>query len=403
VAVVFVDVDHFKLVNDSLGHSAGDDLLRQLARRLGRCTRAGDTVARFGGDEFVLVCDDVTDAEEAVAIGQRVRDVCDEAFPVDEQPMYVTVSCGIVVAGEGDTPVTLLRDADTAMYRAKERGRARIELFDAGLRSRATARLDMEIALRRALERGELRVEYQPILNMPADSLAAVEALLRWDHPDRGLVLPTEFIGAAEETGLIGAIGDMVLEQAIGQTASWRRNLPGAENLAVAVNISPRQLLSPDLLDRTTELLEAHGLPPQSLVLEITESAAMDDVDISVPLLRRIADTGIMLAVDDFGAGYSSLSRLKRLPVRMLKIDRSFVNGLGTDADDSSIVHAIVSLGQALHLVLCAEGVETQCQRDELARLGCDCAQGFLWSRSLSPSAFEYWFSRNRELAALRD
>jgi diguanylate cyclase (GGDEF)-like protein/PAS domain S-box-containing protein len=393
VAVVFVDIDHFKLVNDSLGHSAGDDLLRQLAHRLGGCTRAGDTIARFGGDEFVLVCEDVNDVAEATTIGERVGAVCDEPFDIDDQQMYVTVSSGIVVATEGDTPATLMRDADTAMYRAKERGRARSELFDPDLRSRATRRLDIELALRHALERHEFRLEYQPIVGLPGDLPSAVEALIRWDHPERGVVPPAEFVYAAEETGLIVPIGEWVLEQAIAQTAVWRRTLPGAERLLVAVNLSPRQLLSGDLLERALGALSAHGLSPDGLCLEITETAAMDDVDISVPLLRGFADAGIVLAVDDFGAGYSSLSRLKRLPVKLLKIDRSFVDGLGTDLDDSSIVHAIVSLGKALNLMLCAEGVETEEQRAELVELGCQTAQGYLWSKPLRPEEFEVWFS----------
>ena len=393
MAVVFVDIDHFKLVNDSLGHSAGDDLLRQLAHRLGGCTRAGDTIARFGGDEFVLVCEDVNDVAEATTIGERVGAVCDEPFDIDDQQMYVTVSSGIVVATEGDTPATLMRDADTAMYRAKERGRARSELFDPDLRSRATRRLDIELALRHALERHEFRLEYQPIVGLPGDLPSAVEALIRWDHPERGVVPPAEFVYAAEETGLIVPIGEWVLEQAIAQTAVWRRTLPGAERLLVAVNLSPRQLLSGDLLERALGALSAHGLSPDGLCLEITETAAMDDVDISVPLLRGFADAGIVLAVDDFGAGYSSLSRLKRLPVKLLKIDRSFVDGLGTDLDDSSIVHAIVSLGKALNLMLCAEGVETEEQRAELVELGCQTAQGYLWSKPLRPEEFEVWFS----------
>lgn len=396
VAVLFVDIDHFKLVNDSLGHAAGDDLLRQLAHRLEACTRAGDTIARFGGDEFVLVCEDVHDAEEATAIGARVREVCNEPFLIDDQLMYVTVSAGIVVATEGDTPATLLRDADTAMYRAKERGRARAELFDPALRSRTTRRLDIELALRHALDRGEFHLVYQPVVRLPDDVPVGVEALIRWDHPERGLLPPAEFVPAAEETGLIGPIGDWVLETAIEQTARWRRHLAGAEQLTVAVNLSARQLTSGDLVDRARDLLEASDLSPDALCLEITETAAMDDLEVTLPILRRIAESGIALAVDDFGSGHSSLSRLKRLPARLLKIDRSFVDGLGEDADDSSIVHAIVSLGLALDLLLCAEGVETADQRAVLVQLGCHTGQGYLWSKPLLPEEFEQWFGAAR-------
>lgn len=394
VAVLFVDVDRFKLVNDSLGHSAGDELLQQLGDRLEGCARSGDTVARFGGDEFVLVCEDVNGVPEAAVIGQRVLAVCDEPFFIANQEMYVTVSCGIIVAAEGDTPATLLRDADTAMYRAKEKGRARAEVFDADLRSRATRRLDIEVALRRALERGEFRLEYQPMVRLAGDETIAVEALIRWDHPERGVVPPLEFVKAAEDTGLIVPIGEWVLDQAVAQTATWRASLPGAEALRVAVNLSPRQLVSGTLLGHARRVLHAYGLPPEALCLEITESTAMDDIDVSIPLLQQVAELGVVVAIDDFGAGYSSLGRLKGLPVRMLKIDRSFVDGLGIDADDSSIVRAIVSLGQVLNLTLCAEGVETEGQRAELIKLGCQVAQGFLWSQPLSPEDFATWFTK---------
>ncbi len=392
VAVLFVDVDRFKLVNDSLGHAAGDDLLRQLGRRLSGCARGGDTVARFGGDEFVFVCEDIAGAEDAAAIGQRIGAVCDEPFTIQGQEMYVTVSCGIVLASSDDTPVTLLRDADIAMYRAKEKGRARAELFTAELRSRATRRLDIELALRHALDRGEFRVDYQPIVELPADRPVSVEALIRWEHPERGLIAPDEFVPAAEETGLIVPIGEWVLDRALAQLAQWRRTLPGAEELVMAVNLSPRQLMSGSLLAKARDALAAYDLPPGALCLEITESAAMDDVEFSLPMLQRIADSGIVVAIDDFGAGYSSLGRLKSLPVRTLKIDSSFVDGLGVEPDDSSIVRAIVGLGQALNIVLCAEGVETQVQRAELIGLGCQRAQGYLWSRPVCPEAFAAWF-----------
>ncbi|MHB1988505.1 MAG: sensor domain-containing protein [Acidimicrobiales bacterium] len=393
VAVLFVDVDRFKLVNDSLGHSAGDELLRQLARRVGGCARSGDSVARFGGDEFVLVCENVDGVTEATAIGQRIGAVCREPFLIESQEMYVTVSCGIVVASEGDTPATLLRDADTAMYRAKEKGRARAEVFDAELRSRTTRRLDIELSLRHGLAREEFYLEYQPIMQLPDEQVLCVEALIRWHHPERGLVLPGEFVKAAEDTGLILPIGEWVLDQAVAQVSRWRRTLPGAENLNVAVNLSPRQLVSSTLLGKIRDTLAAYGLPPDALCLEVTESTAMEDVEVSVPLLRRIADSGIVVALDDFGTGYSSLGRLKHLPVKVLKIDQSFVDGLGSEFDDTSLVHAIASLGQALNLMLCAEGVETDEQRAELVKLGCQLAQGFLWSPPLSPERFEAWFA----------
>jgi diguanylate cyclase (GGDEF)-like protein/PAS domain S-box-containing protein len=394
VAVLFVDVDHFKLVNDSLGHSTGDTLLVQLAGRLTRESRSGDTVARFGGDEFVMVCEEVTDAAEAERIGQRVLRLFDEPFLIAEQQLYVTVSTGIVVAPADATPITVLRDADAAMYQAKDRGRARTEMFDEALRHRAAKRLDVEMMLRRALERGEFRIIYQPIVSLPSDVPVGVEALLRWEHPERGTLSPTEFIPTAEETGLIVPIGAWVLQESLAELARWRRQLAGAGSLYVAVNLSPRQLLSGELLARCRDATSGNHLPADALCLEITEGAVMQDVDISVPILRKISDSGIRIAVDDFGAGYSSLSYLKRLPVSTLKIDRSFVDGLPHDVDDSAIVRAIVSLGHALSLELCAEGVETPAQRAELVGLGCHLGQGYLWAPAMGPEAFVEWYRR---------
>jgi diguanylate cyclase (GGDEF)-like protein/PAS domain S-box-containing protein len=398
VAVLFVDVDHFKLVNDSLGHSTGDSLLVQLANRLARESRAGDTVARFGGDEFVMVCEDVGDVHEAERIGQRVLRLFDKPFFIADQQLYVTVSTGIVVASPDATPITVLRDADAAMYQAKERGRGRAALFDEALRHRAAKRLDIEMMLRHALERGEFRLVYQPVVSLPGDMPVGVEALLRWEHPERGTLSPTEFIPAAEETGLVVPIGAWVLEEAVRQLATWRRQLPGGTNLFMAVNLSPRQLLSGDLLARCRDATAGQHIPADALCLEITEGAVMQDVDVSIPILRKISDSGIRIAVDDFGAGYSSLAYLKRLPVRTLKIDRSFVDGLPHDVDDSAIVRAIVSLGYALGLELCAEGVETPAQRAELVGLGCHLGQGYLWAPAVRPEAFAEWYRRRLNL-----
>ncbi len=394
IAVLFIDVDHFKLVNDSLGHATGDTLLLELAQRLRGETRPGDTVARFGGDEFVMVCEDVVDTEEAQRIGARISRMFEEAFMVGEQQLYVTVSTGIVLADASATPVTVLRDADAAMYKAKEGGRSRFELFHETLRHKAAKRLGIEMTLPRALERDELRLVFQPIVSLPSDLAVGVEALVRWDHPERGTLLPTEFIPAAEQSGLIVPIGAWVLERALRQLAVWQMQLPGADSLYVAVNLSPRQLLGSDILSSCRESLHHHRVPPSSLCLELTEGAVMADVEVSIPILKSLADSGIRLAVDDFGAGYSSLSYLKRLPVQMLKIDRSFVDGLGRDPDDSSIVRAIVSLGHTLNLQVCAEGVETTEQRAELVGLACPNAQGYLWSPPMRPEHFSEWYLR---------
>ncbi|MDA8264505.1 MAG: EAL domain-containing protein [Actinomycetota bacterium] len=394
VVVLFVDVDRFKLVNDSLGHATGDSLLVQVADRLARESRSGDTVARFGGDEFVMVCEDVVDTLEAQRIGERVLRLFDDPFFVADQQLYVTASTGIVVAATDATPVTVLRDADAAMYLAKERGRSRAEMFDEGLRHRAAKRLDIEIMLRHALERGEFRLTYQPVVSLPGNVPVGVEALLRWEHPERGTLSPNEFIPAAEETGLISAIGAWALETALAQVAGWRRLLPGADDLYVAVNLSPRQLLSGDLLARCQDAISQHRLPADALCLELTEGAVMQAVDMSVPILRKLSESGIRIAVDDFGAGYSSLSYLKRLPVSSLKIDRSFVDGIPHDSDDAAIVRAIVSLGYALGLEVCAEGVETPAQRAELVRLGCHLGQGYFWAPAMRPEAFADWHQR---------
>ncbi len=394
VAVLFIDADHFKVVNDSLGHTAGDALLVQLAHRLLRESRSGDTVARFGGDEFVMICEDVMDASEAEVIGARVARLLDEPFYIGDQQLYVTVSTGVVIPDEKATPTTVLRDADAAMYRAKEKGRARLEVFDETLRHRAARRLDLEVMLRHALDQEEFRLVFQPIVGLPAERPTAVEALVRWMHPERGLVPPTDFIPAAEETGLIVPLGAWVLDRALSQLAQWRKQVPGCGDLQLGVNLSPRQLLAGDLIARCSDAVAAYGLPPDCLCLEITEGTVMDDVDVSIPILRRVADLGIRVAVDDFGAGYSSLNYLKRLPVHTLKIDRSFVDGLGTDPDDSAIVRAIVSLGHALGLELCAEGVETDEQRRELVSLGCHRAQGYLFSPPIPPEHVSGWLVR---------
>jgi EAL domain-containing protein (putative c-di-GMP-specific phosphodiesterase class I) len=268
-------------------------------------------------------------------------------------------------------------------------------MFDEALRHRAAKRLDIEMMLRRALDRGEFRIAYQPVVSLPDEIPVGVEALLRWEHPERGTLSPTEFIPAAEETGLIVPIGAWVLDEAVAQLERWRQQLAGASHLFMAVNLSPRQLLSGDLLARCRDAISGHHIPSDLLCLEITEGAVMQDVDVSVPILRKISDSGIRIAVDDFGAGYSSLSYLKRLPVRTLKIDRSFVDGLPHDADDSAIVRAIVSLGYALGLELCAEGVETPAQRAELIALGCHLGQGYLWAPAMRPEAFNEWYQRH--------
>jgi diguanylate cyclase (GGDEF)-like protein/PAS domain S-box-containing protein len=396
VAVLLVGIDHFKRVNDSVGTAAGDRLLLQAARRMADGMRAHDTVARLSGDEFVLLCEGVEDVGHALLLSERLTNLFVAPFLLDDHEMYLTVSCGIRLATGSEPPEELLRDAEAALHVAKERGRARSEVFDESVRTRATGRVDLEAALRHAVERQEIKVAFQPIVHLPDETIVGVEALARWNRPGRGMVGPAEFIPIAEDIGLIGPLGENVLDAALEQVAAWRRDVPGWQSMYVAVNLSPRQLVETGLLERCQEGLARHHLEPDSLRLEVTESIVMDDAEFSTRILRGLSDAGILIALDDFGTGYSSLSRLKRLPVATLKIDRSFVDGLGSDPGDSSIVHAISSLGHALNLELCAEGVELTLQRDELIRLDCHEAQGFLWSPALPAAEFESAFAPGR-------
>ncbi len=388
VAVLFLDLDHFKVVNDSLGHSLGDRLLVATADRLRTALRPGDTIARFGGDEFVLLCEDLTDADDVVAIARRVEAALADPFTVDESEIYVGVSIGIALADyPGAEPETLIRDADAAMYRAKEKGRARYEVFDSAMRDSAVDRLVTENALRRSIDRRELRVHYQPIVDLTTGAVTGVEALLRWEHPERGLLQPGDFITIAEETGLIVPIGGWVLAQACRQIQRWQVETDSTSGLVVTVNLSGRQLSHPRLLSEVEGVLDETGIDPTRVHLEITESVLMDDVDMSAQTLSRLKDLGVRLLVDDFGTGYSSLSYLRQFPVDGMKVDRSFVAGLGVDQGDSAIVAAIVNLAHTLGLSAIGEGVETLEQLTALRTLGCDFAQGFHISRPVPPEA----------------
>ena len=384
VGVLFFDVDHFKLINDSLGHPAGDRVLQELAGRFRTGARESDTVVRFGGDEFVLVCEDLGDIADARDVADRLTQLIEEPIPIEQGERIVTVSAGVAISRAGDTPSSLLSDADAAMNVAKERGRARVETFNEEMRSQATRRFDLDNALRRALDRDELRLVYQPVMTVADGRPVGCEALLRWDHRQLGAVSPVEFVPLAERSGLIVPIGSWVVGRALGQLADWADR----SDLWVAINLSARQLGAPDLVDVVTDALERTGIDPARLHLEVTESALIEDLATSIHRLDQLKQLGVHIDVDDFGTGYSSLSYLKRLPLDTLKIDGSFVSGLGTDPHDTSIVRAIISLGHALDLELIAEGVETDTQLAELVRLGCDYAQGFHWSRAVPPDEF---------------
>ena len=372
VAVLFLDLDRFKLVNDSLGHDAGDRLLSQVAQRMVDGLRASDTVARLGGDEFVVVVEDVKDDLEVHAAVQRVAAILEQPFEVDSETLFVSASIGVSVARDEAEAADLLREADDAMYRAKQRGRRSVEYQTDRETPNATNRLARVTGLHRALERDELIVYYQPIVDIRSRAPVALEALVRWNHPELGLVPPGDFIPLAEDTGLIVPLGWRVLEHAL-------RRLRHRSDLAIAVNVSARQLSETDFVPRLTELLAS--VPRGSLALEITESLLIADPDHIVATLAALDEVGVRIALDDFGTGYSSLANLSALPIHQLKIDRSFVSGLGDRPEAEALVSAIVSLGHGLDLEVVAEGVETEQEARRLVELDCDFAQGFLYGR----------------------
>ncbi|MEY2588900.1 MAG: hypothetical protein QOJ67_884 [Acidimicrobiaceae bacterium] len=393
-AVMFIDLDRFKWVNDSLGHDAGDQMLGAVAGRLAHTVRPGDTVARLGGDEFVILCEGLSTAKEAHDLAARLRQALLPAFVFDGRDVRLTMSIGLAIAGgdAGDeTAETLVRDADLAMYRAKELGRDRVELFDNQLRQHAAAKFETETALRRAVSQREFVVHYQPLVDLKQRKVVGVEALVRWNDPERGLLSPDKFIPIAEDTGLIGPVGNIVLTDACRQVAEWNQDRGELDQLTVSVNLSARQLDLTELAESVTEALTVTGLDPVLLWLEITETTLMKDAPSTLEALYALKALGVTLVVDDFGTGYSSLLYLRRFPVDVLKVDQSFVAGLGDSAEDTAIVVGVVRLAQALGLSAVAEGVETPEQLEQLALLGCELAQGFFWSPPLSADDFEAW------------
>ncbi len=388
VGLLFIDLDNFKLVNDSLGHHVGDKLLIEAADRLRGCVRAQDTVARLGGDEFVVVLDLLNGEVDALPVAKAIAEQFSHPFVLDGRSVVVTASIGVAISDAGRQHTeSLLRDADVAMYRAKSDGRARFVVFEPSMHRDTLARLELENDLRRALENKELRVFYQPIVQLGTARLREVEALVRWQHPTRGLVSPGDFIPMAEETGLIIPLGQWVLEQACHQAASWQRSFPHEQPVMLSVNLSPRQFGHPDLVADVTATLRDAGLAPGSLKLEITEGVIMHDAEASIRTLWELKALGVQLAIDDFGTGYSSLSYLKRLPLDVLKIDRSFVSGLGNSQEDAAIVHAIMALAKSLNLKVTGEGIETPEQAALLGEWGCDWGQGYLFGRPVDGSA----------------
>jgi len=397
LGVLFLDLDGFKAVNDSLGHSAGDALLRAVSGRLGSVVRAGDTVARLGGDEFAVLLEDLDGAHVAQQVAARFLEELNTSFPLDGHEVFVGASVGLALAGADDDADEVLRNADLAMYRAKTNGKNRCEVFEPQMHAAALERMEIEGDLRHAVVRDELRLHYQPVVDLRDGSLVGVEALLRWEHPTRGLVSPLEFITVAEESGLIVPIGRWVLTEACRQVARWERET--GTPLRLSVNISARQLQAPRLAEHVAKTLRSTGLKPSDLVLEITESMLVDDADRTIAKLHLLREIGVRLAIDDFGTGYSSLNYLRRLPVDVLKIDRSFVKGIGSEAELTSLTGAIVGIGRDLGLETVAEGIEEPGQLDALREMGCHYGQGFLYSRPLPPADLADVVARGSVLA----
>ncbi len=388
VAVLFVDFDNFKAVNDSLGHAAGDRLLAEIAGRLRTCVRPGDVVARLGGDEFTLLLEEITGLPDAEHAARRIQDSLATPFTLEGREVLATASIGVALS-EPDygQPQDLLRDADLAMYHAKEEGRARFQVFSVAMRDSVQARFGMEADLRNALERGELRLAFQPIVELETGRVHGFEALLRWHHPKRGVILPLDFVPLAEQTGLIVSIGSWVLQEACRQARRWQETFPAAAALRISVNLSAKQLAHPRIVEDVRTALQAAGLAPRCLALEISERVLLDSVESSTTALGQLRGLNVELHMDDFGTGYSSLSSLPRFPLQGIKVDRSFVHRMGARRTDLEIVRSIVDLAGNLGLGVMAEGVETVTQRARLIAFGCRLGQGQLFAKPLEPAA----------------
>jgi diguanylate cyclase (GGDEF)-like protein/PAS domain S-box-containing protein len=388
LAVLFIDLDDFKHVNDSLGHAAGDQLLVAAARRLQGCLRPTDVAARLGGDEFAVLLERVTDADGAATVAGRVLDTLHQPFGLNGRTIPIKASLGVATGRPGaDQADELLRNADVAMYAAKAGGKDRYELFRPDMHEDMLQRLELEAELRHVADRDQLVLHYQPIIELVSGRITRVEALVRWDHPVKGLLPPPAFIPLAEEQGLIGPIGNWVLLQACLQARRWQDQFPDAPPLSVHVNLSGRQLEEQRLVGEVAQALETSRLSPRQLTLEITESVLVSDVEAMSTRLRELKGLGVLLAIDDFGTGYSSLSYLRRFPIDMLKIDKAFVDGIGKGREDTALAHAIVKLSHTLQLHTVAEGIEQAEQAAHLASLGCQDGQGFLFARPLNPEA----------------
>jgi diguanylate cyclase (GGDEF)-like protein len=383
-AVLFIDLDRFKVINDSLGHMVGDELLVSIARRLEVCLRDGDTIARLGGDEFTILLDGIEDHSDAIRVAERVQEVLDQPFKFNDRELFVTASVGIKYSStEDELPEDVLRDADTAMYCAKAMGKAQYQVFEPRMHVHALTVLEVESDLRRAIEKEEFEVNYQPIVSLQSGRIFGFEALVRWCHPDRGLISPSAFIPLAEETGLILHIDRWVLRQACFQMRRWQDALPATRQMKMSVNLSCKQFMQPTIVGQVLETLEETGLDPASLKIEITESVMMERGDSAMKVFEQLSASGIELSLDDFGTGYSSLSYIHRFPVTTLKIDQSFIKRIG-GGSNGEIVRTVVSLARNLGLEVVAEGIENVMQLDELRALGCEQGQGYFFSEPVN-------------------
>src|SRR6266852_1434977 len=389
IGVVFLDIDHFKFVNDSLGHNTGDKLLQKVSERLTQTVRDGDTVARLGGDEFILILNDQPGQEMIYRAMQRIINKVAEPIDVDGQELMVTCSAGIsLYPQDGSDVETLLKNADAAMYQAKEKGRNNFQFYTAEMNRQVNERLQTETSLRRALERNEFELYYQPRINVSSGALVGCEALLRWQHPERGMLLPERFIALAEETGLIVPIGEWVLKRACDQARAWQKD--GCAPIAVSVNLSMRQFRQEALANAIDDALRRSGLEPRLLEMELTESLIMHDTEVAIRILLRLREIGVDISVDDFGTGHSSLSYLTKLPISALKIDQSFVQDIkGSGRDEGLVAQTIISLARNLKLKVVGEGVETQAQFEFLKKHDCDEVQGFHFAKPMPPAEFE--------------
>ncbi|MGQ0643607.1 MAG: putative bifunctional diguanylate cyclase/phosphodiesterase [Gemmatimonadaceae bacterium] len=387
VAVLFLDLDDFKMVNDSLGHDEGDRLLRAVAARLLNATRGCDTVARLGGDEFAVLLENVRDDQDAIVVANRITSSLAAHFQLQQKLMQISASMGIARAAAGNGADELLRNADVAMYAAKARGKGRYTLFAPEMHAALLTRLSTEADLRDAVERMEFRLMYQPIVDLEAGRMVGCEALVRWDHPQRGVVAPDAFIRLAEDTGLIIPLGKWVLREATREAATWPKNPTGSRPPYVTVNIAGKQLLHAEFVTDVASALTDAGLPADRLILEITEGTLLDNAEATTARLQELKALGVRLAIDDFGTGYSSLSYLQRFPIDILKIDKSFVDGVVRGGNQAALARTIISLGDSLALRTVAEGIETDAQRNVLRALGCQLGQGFLYARPMEPAA----------------